>query len=248
VLAKTVVGTDGMTTREVHRQQMDHLQAFLDSIGASPALQERVFYKTALRILGMDEELKKHYKAVAATAGDVDMDAALAGRCRITPMSDFVDVQGEPAAHQTLAYIGYDTHTLHATFICRDSNPGKLAATTGGPVGEIWQDDSIEMFIAPTPDHYWHVVVNSIGRAFIGRGRGEGVALPTTVIHKVAKDAWAVQLEVPFNLLGSVPTPKSRWGLNVSRNKISPPSQTITWMEIASTFHDPASFGYLDFE
>jgi hypothetical protein len=237
-----------MGTREVHRQKMDHLGAFLDSVGASPALQERVFYKTALRILGMDEELKKHYSAAAATAADVDIEAALAGRCRIAPMSDFLDGQGEPAIHQTLAYIGYDQHALHATFICRDPNPSKLAVTTDGPVGAIWQDDCIEMFIAPTADSYWHVVANSIGRTNIAQGRGDGTALPTPVKHKLAKDAWAVQVSIPFSLLGSEPAPKARWGLNIARNKVSPPPQIITWMEIASTFHDPASFGYLDFQ
>ena len=248
VLAKTVVGTDGMGTREGQKAMMDQLGQFLDMTGASPALQDRVYYKTALRILGMDEELKKHLHAGHASAQDVDIDLALAGKCRVKPVSDFVDVQGEPALHETLAYVGYDDTAIHATIVCRDANIGELAISAQGPVEDIWQDDSIEMFITPEDGKYRHIVINPIGRAFIQTGRSETAQLPLPVGHKIAKDAWAVQLSIPFTLLGEQPQPGARWRINICRNKISKPGQTITWMEIASTFHDPASFGYIDFE
>jgi predicted TIM-barrel fold metal-dependent hydrolase len=249
VLAKMVVGTDGMSTRETHKATIDRLQSFLDSVGASAALQDRVFYKTALRILGMDEELKKHFRAARGQWADIDIDRAMSGRCGLTGATDFVDMQGEPAAHGTAAWIAYDDQTLHMTFVCRDANIDKLAVSSVGPIGDIWQDDSVEIFLAPRPDgEYWHIAANAIGRAFLQRGRGSVTELDCPVRHKIGKDAWAVSMSIPFALLGERPAAGGRWGLNICRNKISPPSQMITWMEIASTFHDPSSFGYVEWE
>jgi predicted TIM-barrel fold metal-dependent hydrolase len=250
VLAKMVIGTDGMGTREAHRAKMAHTQEFLEMVGASPALQERVFYKTALRVLGMDEELKKAVHVRKAHAADMDVEKALAGQAAGRHLADFVDRQGEPAKAATLAYLGYDDKALHMTFICRDENVDKLAISRTGPVGEIWQDDSIEVFLSPTKDeNYYHIVANSIGRAFYHFRRGEDATeLPTPVKHKIADGRWAIQLSIPFAVLDAAPKSGDKWGLNMCRNKISPPGETISWMEIASTFHDPASFGYLVFE
>ena len=249
VLGKTVVGTDGMGTRERHRSAMERLGKFLELAGASEALRQRVYYKTALRILGMDEELKKTFVARKVKPAVLDPAKALSGALKLKPMTDFVDRRGEPAGAGTKAWLGYDAQSLHMTFACRDRHAKKLAVTRDGPVGDIWQDDCIEIFLSPTRDEdYYHIAVNSIGRAFIQRRRGEVSEFRGEVKTKTGPDGWAVGMAIPFSLLGGAPASGSKWGLNVCRNKTTPPRGVVTWMEIASTFHDPAAFGYLAFE
>jgi hypothetical protein len=253
-----------MASPDACRERIDHFERFLKDLGATPALRDRIFYKTALHILGLDEAEKRCVRAhkVDAAAMDVakaDKPAQMRG---IASASDFLtsalDRFGEPTKNKTTCWIGCDNEALHFLFSCRDRDAKNLVCTAGEHADRIWQDDCVEIFILVPAhegaglqdrnDQYWHFVVNPEGRASVQKGRGMGKAWTHPVPARVTRTGWAVKLSVPFAFLGRRPKPGERWGLGLYRNKKTTPHETITWTETASSFHDPDSFGRLVFE
>ena len=107
----------------------------------------------------------------------------------------------------------------------------------------------MEVFLSPgRNDDYWHFVVNAAGRASIQRQRGGEISEIPGAEHRVTATGWAVKLDVPFRSVGGAPKPGAVWGMNLCRSKHTEPPETVTWQEVASTFHDPSSFGRLVFE
>ena len=124
-----------------------------------------------------------------------------------------------------------------------------LAVSPEGPVGNIWEDDSVEVFLSPANDaHYLHVAANALGRAFVQEDRGDIREFPHPVEHRITRDGWTVSLVIPFEMLGGEPEPNATWGLQLCRNKHTEPTESMTWMATATTYRDPSAFGRLVFE
>ncbi|MFB3892025.1 MAG: amidohydrolase family protein [Phycisphaerae bacterium] len=256
VLAKMVYGTDGMGTRQFHEDRLRSFIGFLDAVGAPAGLQDRILYRNPLRILRLDEELRKVARVHRAGAAKFDLAKAVRGSVHgVARIADFMDHGqdrfGEPTRHKTVCWMGYDDAALHLLFFCADRKTKSLACSgPDEPVDGIWQNDSVEIFISPgCNDVYRHFVVNARGRASIQTGRnGASAEFSGQTASRITPAGWAVRLSVPFEVLGARPAPGAKWGLNLCRNKKTAPQETITWCEVATTFHDPTSFGRLVFE
>ena len=247
VFGKLVVGTDGMQSRQKVAERIQGLQRLMDHFQLGAGLRDRIWYKTALRILGMDEELKRAATARKA-AGPVNLETVLQNSLNLPAASGFVDRLGEKVQAETRCHIGYTSSGVQFSFFCQDPKPSALAISQNPPLGQLWQDDCVEIFIAPKNDgSYYHVVASAGGRALIQSGRyGDAQELPAQA--RIGAQGWATTVELPFTLLKSSPDGAQRWGLNLCRNKVSAPSEASSWNEVASTFHDVSGFGRLKFE
>ena len=95
---------------------------------------------------------------------------------------------GVPAKPATEVRVAYDRDNLYVHFTCHEPATDKLVATGGGRDDDLWQDDSVEVFLAPEPvadfepipasthkgwktfhypvhgeREYWHLAVNCRG-------------------------------------------------------------------------------------
>jgi predicted TIM-barrel fold metal-dependent hydrolase len=254
VMAKMVYGTDGMGTRQFHQDGIASFVAMLNTLGVPPGLQDRILYRNALHVLGLDEQLKKTFRILPpAAAGAPAMDLSRPAPAGLAAMTDFTALDahrvGEPARSATTCWMAYDQAALHVMARCAEATPASLAlGVENGPIENLWMDDSIELFLSPgRDDQYAHILINAAGRSAVQKGRGEIVELPGRSESRVGPDGWAIRLSLPWALLGPRPAAGDTWGLNVCRNKRTDPRETITWSEVATTFHDPDSFGKLLF-
>jgi len=235
-LCKMVYGTDGMATRHAMTERIRYWEGFLDAVNAPKGVRELLFHRNALRILGLDDELKKTVRL-----GDVPV-----------AVTDFISRNlarfGEPGGSKTACTITREATGLRFDFTCADKRADALALSADGPIAHIWQDDSVEVFLSPANDaHYFHFVVNALGRASVEKDRGDIRELPGAATGRIDADGYAVSVSVPFDVLGRTPKKGDVWGLQLCRNKRTDPTESITWMEVATTYRDPSSFGKLIF-
>ena len=255
VMAKMVYGTDGMGSRQATADRIRDWTDVLDALRVPVGVRERIWYKNALHILGLDDELKKVVRVprVKGKAVDLAKAAPAAAAGGYATVSDFtehaIERLGEPGPVRTGALLGYDDKALRIVFWCEDPRSSDLVASADGPVDNIWQDDCVEVFLSPKRDgKYLHVVANAAARAGVHRGRTDIVEHPEIVAGSVTPTGWWVALTIPWKLIGASPKKGDTWGLQLCRSKQTHPRGAVTWMGVVTTFHDPASFGKMVFE
>ena len=236
-LAKMVYGTDGMASRHTVAGRIRHWEEFLDAVKAPKGVRELFWHRNALHILALDDEFKKTVRLAEAPV----------------TITDFVTLQldrfGEPAQSKTACTITREKAGLRLDFTCEDPAAVDLVLSAEGPVGELWQNDAVEVFISPANDeHYFHFVVNALGRASVEKDRGSVRELAEAAEGDITNEGWTVSLTIPFDLVGAAPAADAVWGLQLCRNKRTQPSESISWMQVPGTYRDTSSFGRLVFE
>jgi len=236
-LCKMVYGTDGMGNRHAMAERIRYWEGFLDAVNAPKGVRELLFRRNALRILGLDDELKKTTRFGREPATVTDF------------VSHRIERFGEPAESATGCTITRQAAGLRFDFTCADRRADALVLSAEGPIAHLWEDDSVEVFLSPANDaHYVHVVANALGRASVQNDRGDIRELPVAAEGSIRADGWTVSVSVPFETIGRAPAAGDVWGLQLCRNKQTDPAESITWMEAATTYRDTSAFGRLVFE
>lgn len=124
-----------------------------------------------------------------------------------------------------------------------------------------WNDDSVEVFVAPTDSdilatvpegsRYFHLSINAagvrhdtIGALGPASWTDEGWSAETW--RRV--DGWDIEIRVPFSSLGVTGPPTDVWTINLCRSFSSRSGMChSTWSPLAKGFHEPDHFGRLAF-
>jgi hypothetical protein len=167
-------------------------------------------------------------------------DACWSGAPAVTA---FVRNDGKgPAGQQTRAWVAYDAKALYVALDCRESQPETVVALVNQDGGEVWRDDSAEVFLDPEHGHQklTQFVVNTLGNRTPGSGWDAAVGRTPT--------GWVMEVAIPF--AGSPPQPGDMWGLNLCRTRPSRPQaepEFSSWVCTEGSFHRPEKFGHLVF-
>ncbi len=153
----------------------------------------------------------------------------------------------------TEAKLAYDTENLYIGFRCQEPEMGALVCKAVGRDSTVYDDDSVEIFLDTALDstHYYQYVVNPNGVIFDTRNRwGSDWNGPCTVTTGREKDAWTVNLAIPWKSLGIEPPKKGdRMGLQLVRTHASAPYEVSQWASTQGpSNHKPTHFGMLVFE
>lgn len=160
-------------------------------------------------------------------------------------------------AEETRCQVVFDEQAVVLGIVCREPRMGNLIAKAAERDGPIWLDDSVEIFLQPRPDVYYHVGVNCRGIPYdarvevtadgspgdLAKGRLWDGVWDAAVSH--AADAWTVEVRVPFATLDLTPQTPSVWRFNVGRTAARR-LEYSAWAPVQKGFHDLACFGYLD--
>lgn len=170
-----------------------------------------------------------------------------------TKVTCFLDTYGgkNPVSEQTIAYLGYDEENLYFSFVCKESQMDKLAAKITQRDGPVWNDDCIEIFLTPglITGRYYHFTVNSLGAQCDERWdqgimfREWGTAWQARASK--GKDAWSVEVAIPFYILDFIPDADYNWKINLCRGE-TPKGQFSALFPTLGGFHAPDKFGKLD--
>jgi hypothetical protein len=159
------------------------------------------------------------------------------------------DGQGQ-AREQTRAWLAYDDKNLYVALECQESEPQTLISLVDQDGGEVWRDDSVEVFLDRNHDHqsYTQYVANVAGyKSGIDRGSGLPTAGWQVATGRTAK-GWVVEMALPFN--GAAPGPGEMWGLNLCRTRPARPQaepEYSSWAYTGGGFHNPEKFGHVVF-
>ena len=150
------------------------------------------------------------------------------------------------ASLATFVRVAYDDDTLYVGLDCRDDQMGKLVANETKRDGAVYQDDCVEVFLAPSADPvpYYHFLVNAANtqRDDVGSD-AKWNARWTSAVWR-GPDRWSVEIAIPFRELPLEVAALGVWRVNFARSQQSR-GEPSCWSPCASGFHEPARFGTL---
>ena len=152
---------------------------------------------------------------------------------------------GQLCAPQPQVWLARDAEALYLA--ARVPKPAgvrpKYAATQHD--GPLWDDDAIELFIAPRPGDggYYQFIVNPAGVTWESSGRDAAFSGAWEAKTDLWEDAWTAELRVPFASLGvAAPGEGDVWAVNVGWDRQTPSPAILTWAPVKSGFHEPDAF------
>ncbi|HYO82733.1 MAG TPA: carbohydrate-binding family 9-like protein [Bryobacteraceae bacterium] len=210
------------------------------------------------------------YRAVSPVTIDGKLDERA---WRDAPsMGDFTFLwMKDGAKEQTIAKLLWDDENLYVSWQAHDKHISAYVTQTNGPV---YQDDCVEIFIAPNPEkvkNYYNFEINAIG-AMLSQARAdwrlgelwwepEGMRYRTSFHGRPKKDElpedtqWVVEAAIPLSNFArdAVHTPPRNgdvWRLNLQRLGGKTDAQYSAWSPLPGdrpNFHQPEAFGIVRF-
>ncbi len=172
-------------------------------------------------------------------------------------------IQGNKADYPTRVQMIRDAEALYLKIVCEDPKIEMLKPQVTEPGGKVWEDESIELFLAYPGDRsgqYRHLVVNSLGTRFqeIALGKAEfpgdaGLEFRRdwhpawTASVRRLKNAWEVNIKIPFKELDApVPKANEEWRMMIIRSA-GPRTDYRNSGFPTAAYHDYNSFGRIIF-
>ncbi|NCO33483.1 MAG: hypothetical protein AUJ92_11285 [Armatimonadetes bacterium CG2_30_59_28] len=198
------------------------------------------------------------YPVFFDSAPEIDADLSDLAWQGATPIGPFFLLGEESgAAEQMEVRIGYDGEALYLGITCWESKMDRVSAeyiaAAENRDADIFRDDSVEIFLQPTPGPYWHFAVNALGAIFDARGataaNDDSRINPNWQAAATRRsNRWTAEVAIPFNsIMPESPQANDAWGFNIGRNE-KPHGELSTWAPLSErTFHLPNDFGRIVF-
>ncbi len=145
---------------------------------------------------------------------------------------------GRKAQASTNAYLAYDGEAFYAGFKC-EAPAESLDVTYLKDNSPVWQDESVELFIAPwnAPDAggLYHFAVNSSSaRAFL---RNEEIQenLDWTAATALTAKGWSAEIRIPLSIFRQKGTNEAAWRILFGRNAKAI-GESSSWPECGGRF------------
>ncbi len=160
-----------------------------------------------------------------------------------------------PAGQQTTVQVGHDATNLYLGITCWEAHMNGMLAEyePKDRDGNVFLDDSVEIFLQPYPNIMWHLAFNPLGAQYDARGltaetENRGLNLPWTVAVQRKANRWTAEVAIPFSALApDPPGSAANWGFNICRNE-KPDGEISSWAPLTqAAFHRPAEFARLRF-
>ncbi len=159
---------------------------------------------------------------------------------------------GRRAEADTIAEFRAGENSIRLKIRCLEPMMDKLQASVKEDGANPWKDDCVEIFFAPVVKDrvLSQFVVAAGGGRWMGRGTGQSGKEFDRWSANVSreKDAWVVDAEIPYTLLGweKRPEPGSEIRFNLARTRKAVP-EVSSWSFAGSGFgfHDLSRFGVI---
>jgi hypothetical protein len=140
-----------------------------------------------------------------------------------------------------------DDSSLYFGFTCPEPDMANLKATATDRDGSVYDDDSVEVFLAPNDPGlpYFHFIVGAAGGASDDRSGSKAWNTHWTWAAGRGPDAWTAEIAIPFSSLNA--SPAGRWRANFMRNRRPSGPSFINWSTTYGNYHNPDRFGSIDF-
>lgn len=178
-----------------------------------------------------------------------------------------LNTEPQPAKVPTKVRLAWDAQCFYLLWECSEPNMEELVAKQTVRDGNVWEDDSVEVYVDPSHSHsaYFNFTFNALGTLYDSRrpagAKDEVSAWNGNIQVKAtrADNGWNVEAAIPFKALGIRP-PKGGevWSLNLCRTRPAKqrgqethaerqPTEYSCWVCPFGGFATPARFGHVIF-
>jgi len=144
--------------------------------------------------------------------------------------------------------IGFDDQALYLGLTVPLPGGGPPRTETRTRDGSVWNDDAIEIFLDPRPDHRtcYQFVVNAAGVQADLLNQDLSWDGEWSARTAVATGAWCMEAAIPWATLGLEGPPESEEiGFNLGWDCPRPAPVIGSWTPLTGSFHQPEKFGHL---
>ncbi|MBR7104964.1 MAG: hypothetical protein IKC65_08470 [Lentisphaeria bacterium] len=178
-------------------------------------------------------ELEKEYSSVAGVDRSSGKMAITVGKG--TPAADgkimpgeyavsstgFFTAEGKYARRQGKFHLSWDNHFLYIGIETPQPVPPLTAQMERD--GQVWKDDSLEIWLAGKNGKRYQLIYNSKGViydcCFTGKKADPSWNIKgAKLVNKIAGKKWISEVVIPLAELGRKPADKDRWKLNIGRS------------------------------
>ncbi len=158
----------------------------------------------------------------------------------------FLNENKQPAKEATDAYVLYDNDFIYVAFVCSESKINSLAARYTKRNSKVFNDDSVILYLTPNSKdksysykgYYYYISINPRGTlldAYFDPYK-DGFFFTSwesecRIGTSIQKDAWIVELAIPFANLDISSDAGALWNLNLHRRR---PNKQNTGSEFSS--------------
>ncbi len=177
-----------------------------------------------------------------------------------SPATDFIQLeplQGQPATHETFAYVLYDDTYLYVGIVAMKSDMQSLAITATRRDSRMFSDDFVQVELDTYHDHRncYVFALNALGTQVDGRVANEGSGMGHNSSAYAwdcdwqgrawrASDRWSAEFAIPFAELRFPKAEQAIWGINFRRNDESLEEETC-WSDLGNKNWAVSRFGHL---
>jgi len=155
-----------------------------------------------------------------------------------------------PAKYPTRMMLVWTPDALFFGFHCaKKKAPFKISATPYGLDGDVFRDDSIELFLQPdlAKPKYYQFITNALGSRYDGTGRDRSWDGSWRAAVAKTDTGWSLEGAISFSTFSAQKLKSGdRWGISIVRNEKAY-RETSCWNDLADDFHNPRAFGHLLF-
>lgn len=182
------------------------------------------------------------------------LDGLLADDCwrDASVTSPFLSAQGGTVEEQqTQVRVCYDATSLYIGIEAFDTllQPAlnmlhQVRALRTGRDADVFSDDCVEVFLAPTAESYYHFASNSATGTYEGRMADGAWNRDWQCAARRGEVSYVVEMAIPFAALSA--SAGDPWRANFTRAR-SADGHLSTWSGLQGAFHQPDAFGTLAF-
>jgi hypothetical protein len=181
--------------------------------------------------------------------GNLTEDAWLKAR----PVTGFLTIRGgQLPREKTNVRVLYDKDNLYVGFVAGTEKTwgGKLKAKAAERDGKVWEDDSIEILLAPPnkSGDFYHFMVNTRGVVYdaVMNGPGRNTAYDAQAEFKIKKheNNYVYEIRLPLKPMKTAIAPGQIWKMNFVRNcrSLQPPNMSETSTPDGTWPHNRSSY------
>lgn len=140
---------------------------------------------------------------------------------------------------------------LYVGFICEDPAPDKLVAKCSEENGPVFQDDSVQLFIAPDREanhtNYFHFAVNCRGVKYSSGMDSEEPVQGWSAAASHGKSHWSAEMLIPYSSMNAK-MEAPYWRINFARERperARDRKEVSAWINPGASLHNYKRFGFL---